>query len=397
MYQRKNYLEKLIAFKDTDFIKVITGVRRSGKSVLLKQYMEYLYKEGVSKEHIIYINLEEFEYQNVNSKDDFSKLLNRLLPKDKERFYLLVDEIQFVEGWQKIINSIRVSFSCDIVITGSNAKLLSGELATLLSGRYVELVVYPFSFKEFLEAKGIDKNSRKIDIAYKEYEKFGGFPGVLLSDEMLKSTILSGIYDSIILNDIAGRGLIKDTLSLKRVVSFLADNVGQLINPSKISNILKNEKLSISNHTINRYLELLKDAYLFYEVRPYDIRGKAYLKQNAKYFMVDNGLRNKAVGYKDGNNGNRLENIVYLELIRRGYIVDIAKIDDKEIDFIARKEDSVEYYQVTYQIPANTHETDNLLMIKDNFSKFVITGRYEEVDNIDGIEVKYIVDWLLED
>lgn len=397
MYQRKNYLEKLIAFKDTDFIKVITGVRRSGKSVLLKQYMEYLYQEGVSREHIIYINLEEFEYQNINSKDDFSKILNRLLPKDKERFYLLVDEIQFVEGWQKIINSIRVSFSCDIVITGSNAKLLSGELATLLSGRYVELVVYPFSFKEFLEAKGIDKDSRKIDIAYKEYEKFGGFPGVLLSDEMLKSTILSGIYDSIILNDIAGRGLIKDTLSLKRVVAFLADNVGQLINPSKISNILKSEKLSISNHTINRYLELLKDAYLFYEVRPYDIRGKAYLKQNAKYFIVDNGLRNKAVGYKDGNNGNRLENIVFLELIRRGYIVDIAKIDDKEIDFIARKEDSVEYYQVTYQIPANTHETDNLLMIKDNFSKFVITGRYEEIDNIDGIQVKYIVDWLLED
>ena len=192
-------------------------------------------------------------------------------------------------------------------------------------------------------------------------------------------------------------GLIKDTLSLKRVVAFLADNVGKLINPSKISNILKNEKLSISNHTINRYLELLKDAYLFYEVRPYDIRGKAYLKQNAKYFIVDNGLRNMAVSYKDGNNGNRLENIVYLELIRRGYIVDIAKIDDKEIDFIARKEDSVEYYQVTYQIPVNTHETDNLLMIKDNFSKFVITGRYEEIDNIDSVKVKYIVDWLLED
>ena len=217
MYQRKNYLEKLIAFKDTDFIKVITGVRRSGKSVLLKQYMEYLYKEGVSREHIIYINLEEFEYQNINSKDDFSKLLNRLLPKDKERFYLLVDEIQFVEGWQKIINSIRVSFSCDIVITDSNSKLLSGELATLLSGRYVELIVYPFSFKEFLEAKGIDKDSRKIDIAYKEYEKFGGFPGVLLSDKIIKSTILSGIYDSIILNDIAGCGFYPRT----RIISII--------------------------------------------------------------------------------------------------------------------------------------------------------------------------------
>ena len=309
----------------------------------------------------------------------------------------MIDEIQFVDGWQKVINSLRVSFPCDIVITGSNAKLLSGELATFITGRYIQLTVYPFSFKEYLESKEISIYSRQIDIAYRDYETFGGFPSVIFSDETLKEAILSGIYDSILLNDIATRGMIKDTVSLKRIVSFLADNVGQMVNPSKISNILKNEKINVSNHTVNKYLELLQDAFLFYEARPYDIRGKAYLKQNSKYFIVDNGLRNQIVSYKDGNKGNRLENIVFLELIRRGYKVDVVRIDNKEVDFVARKKDSLEYYQVAYQLPSNTHETDNLLMINDNFKKFLITGRYEEVDNVDGIKIKYIVDWLLED
>ena len=296
---------------------------------------------------------------------------------------------------QKVINSFRVSFNCDIVITGSNAKLLSGELATLLSGRYIEIDIYPFSFKEFVEAKGINEKSREIDLAYKEYEQYGGFPSVVMSKESIKTTILSGIFDSIVLNDIASRGSIRDTLTLKRLVSFLADNVGQLVNPTKISNLLINEKLDISNHTVNRYLELLQTSYLFYEAKPYDLRGKSYLRQNSKYYMVDNGLRNQAIGYKESNFGNRLENIVFMELLRRGYKVDVVRIEDKEVDFIARKNEKTEYYQVAYQLPQNTHETDNLLMIKDNFNKTLITGRYEGVDNIDGINVEYIVDWLL--
>lgn len=396
MYIRREFLDRIISFKDTDFIKVITGVRRSGKSVLLKQYEEYLYEEGIEKTRVIHINLEAFEYQNVTTSEEFSKLLSDILPEDSGRIYILIDEIQFVEDWQKVINSLRVSFDCDIVITGSNAKLLSGELATLLSGRYVVIPIYPFSFKEFLLVKNIDKDSRQVDIAYREYEKYGGFPSVVLSEETLKKTILSGIYDSIILNDIAIRGGVKETFALKRVVSFLADNVGQLINPSKISNILKQEKLNISNHTVNKYLELLQGAYLFYEAKPYDIRGKAYLKQNSKYFMVDNGLRNHAVSHKNDNLGNRLENIVYLELVRRGYSVDVVRLDSKEVDFLARKDNIIEYYQVAYQLPTDSHETDNLLMIKDNYKKVVITGRYEDVDFIDGIEIKYIVDWLVE-
>ncbi len=395
MYKREKYLKKLIDFKYTDFIKVITGVRRSGKSILLKQYIDYLKELGIKDEFIIYINLEAYEFQSINDEKSFSDIIINLIPKTEEKFYLLIDEIQFIEGWQKVINSFRVSFNCDIVITGSNAKLLSGELATLLSGRYIEIDIYPFSFKEFVEAKGINEKSREIDLAYKEYEQYGGFPSVVMSKESIKTTILSGIFDSIVLNDIASRGSIRDTLTLKRLVSFLADNVGQLVNPTKISNLLINEKLDISNHTVNRYLELLQTSYLFYEAKPYDLRGKSYLRQNSKYYMVDNGLRNQAIGYKESNFGNRLENIVFMELLRRGYKVDVVRIEDKEVDFIARKNEKTEYYQVAYQLPQNTHETDNLLMIKDNFNKTLITGRYEGVDNIDGINVEYIVDWLL--
>ena len=422
MYSRTEYLNKLLAFKDTDFVKVITGVRRCGKSVILQQYINSLRELGVSESHIIYINLESFEYRDVLTDSNLIDVIYSKIQSEDDsqsgkdtqsgenpqgnesqqtnvnqpKTYILIDEIQFVDGWQKAINALRVSFNCDIVITGSNAKLLSGELATNLSGRYVEIPVYPFSFKEFLGAKQIDINSREVDLAYKEYERYGGFPSVALADESLRYTILSGIYDSIILNDIAARAQIKDSFTLKRIVAFLADNVGQLVNASKITSLLKNERIEVSNHTISRYLELLQNAYLFFEVRPYDIRGKAYLRQNAKYFIVDSGLRNQAVSHRLGNMGNRLENIVFLELLRRGYDVDVARVEGSEVDFIARKGDSVEYYQVTQQLPENTHETDNLLKLRDNYAKFLITGRYAGVDLIDGVRVKYVVDWLIE-
>lgn len=395
MYLRKHYLEKLISFRDTDFIKVITGVRRSGKSVLLQQYKEYLEKENIQSDHILYLNLEAFSYRNIKTEEALGNLLESMRPNDGMKFYLLIDEIQYAEGWQKVINGFRVSYPCDIVLTGSNAKLLSGELATLLSGRYVEIPVYPFSFQEFLDAKEIDSNSRQVDVAYKEYERYGGLPGVVMASMELKNTILSGIYDSILLNDIASRGNLRDIFALKRIVAFLADNVGQMINSTKIASILSNEKLSISYHTVNKYLDLLQEAFLFYEAKPYDIRGKAYLRQNAKYFMADHGLRNEAVDFQEGNYGNRLENIVYIELLRRGYKVDIGKLGGKEIDFLAKKNGKTEYYQVTYQMPDNSHETDNLLSIPDNYKKILITGRYEKATNVDGIDLCYIVDWLL--
>lgn len=395
MIAREQYLKQLIQFKDSDFIKVITGVRRCGKSVLLTQYRDYLRTHDVDVEHIIYINFESFEYQWVKSTDDFQQLISRVMLGTKEKIYFLFDEIQYVEGWQKILNAVRVSFNTDIVITGSNASLLSGELATLLSGRYVEIRLYPLSFSEFLEANNIDPQSRLVDQAYTEYEKYGAFPSVVLADEMLKDTILSGIFDSIVLNDVAYRAGVKDTQTLRSVIAFLADNVGQLVNPNKISNTLSAERVPTNNHTINKYLELLENAFLFYKAKQYDIRGKGYLKTNAKYFIVDNGLRRYAVGKKDANYSNRLENIVFLELLRRGYTVDVGKLESKEIDFIARKAGEILYVQVTYDIPDNTHETGNLLKIKDNYRKILITGRYQPEKSIDGVPVIYVVDWLI--
>ncbi|MGJ8731012.1 ATP-binding protein [Listeria aquatica] len=398
MFQRLHYLKQLIQFKDSDFIKVITGVRRSGKSVLLMLYKKYLLQEGIKENHIIYMNFESFDYQTITTEEAFRQKLNELLPKKEDgRIYLLLDEIQVVEGWQRVINGIRVSFNSDIVITGSNANMLSGELATLLSGRYIEIPIYPLSFSEFLTVRGIETDSRQVDSAYADFEKYGGFPSVVLAEESIKDTILSGIFDTIVLNDVALRAGVKDATALKLIIRFLADNVGQLVNASKIVNTLKSEGVHTTVHTVNRYLDLLENGYLFYRAKQYDIRGREYLRTNGKYFIVDSGLRRNAVGRKDGNYSNRLENIVYIELLRRGYTVDVGKLDSKEIDFVARKLDETLYVQVTYELPTNMHETDNLLNIRDNYKKIVVTGRYYEINQIDGIPIIYIVDWLLSD
>ncbi|MDN6435557.1 ATP-binding protein, partial [Lentilactobacillus parabuchneri] len=372
----------------------ITGVRRSGKSVLLMLYRDYLISQGISEQNIIYLNFEDFDLLSVQSQDQLSQLLSKRLNKNV-RTYLLLDEIQMVDGWQRVVNAVRVSFNCDIVITGSNAQMLSGELATLLSGRYVEIPVYPFSFKEFLLAKNIDPNARQVDNAFSEYEQYGGFPSVVLASKEIKDTILSGIYDTIILNDVSMRSGIRDTDILSSLVAFLSDNVGQLVKPTKIANTLSSNGFKTSNHTIERYLTLLENAFLFYRTRQYNIRGKEYLKTSGKYFIVDPGLRRNAVSKHPGNYGGQLENIVFLELIRRGYTVDVGKLDSKEVDFVARKVDEILYVQVTYEIPNNTHETDNLLNIRDNYKKILITQRYYEFKEIDGIPVINVVDWLL--
>lgn len=397
MFQRPAYLSQLIKFKDSDFIKVITGVRRSGKSVLLMLFKEQLKQEGVPEDHIIYMNFESFEYQTITTEEKFRDKLNKLLPKDNKKIYLLFDEIQVVKGWQRVVNGVQVSFDSDIIITGSNANMLSGELATLLSGRYIEIPIYPFSFREFLSVKGIERDSRKVDSAYNEYEKYGGFPSVVIAEESIKDTILSGIFDTIVLNDVALRSGVKDPTALKSIISFLADNVGQLVNASKIVKTLKSEGVETTTHTVNRYLDLLENGYLFYRAKQYDIRGREYLRTNGKYFIVDTGLRRNAIGRKDGNYSNRLKNIVYIELLRRGYTVDVGRLDSKEIDFVARKLDETLYVQVAYELPNNTHETDNLLNIKDNYKKIVVTGRYHDVEQIDGIPIIYIADWLLSD
>ena len=396
MIQRDDYLNKLIQLKDTDSIKVITGVRRAGKSVLLMLYRDYLKSQGIPDEHIIYLNFEEFDLLGIRTQEQLIELLKPKLNKNIH-LYLMFDEIQMVDGWQRVINGLRVSYDCDIVVTGSNAKMLSGELATLLSGRYVEIPIYPFSFREFLAAKEIEPKSYQVDQAFLEYEQYGGFPSVVLANNNIKDTILSGIFDTIILNDISMRANVRDTESLRALVGFLADNTGQLVKPAKIAGTMKNEGINVSNHTVERYLQLLEDAFLFYRGRQYDLRGRSYLRTSGKYFIVDPGLRRSAVDRRPGNYSGQLENIVYLELIRRGYTVDIGKMETKEIDFVARKVDQILYVQVTYEIPQNSHETDNLLNIKDNYKKILITQRhYPDINEIDGIPIINIVDWLLE-
>lgn len=397
MIKRAEYLKKLIQFRDTDLIKVITGVRRSGKSVLLMQYRDYLKSQGVADNQIIYLNFEELELLSVRTADALVKVLQPKLDKQRHQ-YIMLDEIQMVDGWQTVVNGIRVSYDCDIIVTGSNAKMLSGELATLLSVRYVEIPIYPFSFKEFLAAKEITSDSREVDQAFLAYEKYGGFPLVTLSPVALKDDILSSLYDTITLKDVAERAQVRDITSLRALVAFLADNIGLLVQPAKVAGVLKNEGISISNHTVENYLQLLEDAFLFYRARQYDLRGKKYLRTAGKYFIVDPGLRRTAIGRRPGNYAGQLENVVYVELQRRGYTVDVGKMNTKEIDFVARKVDRVLYVQVSYEIPANSHETDNLLQLRDNYEKLLITQRhYPDIQDIDGIPVVNIVDWLLRD
>ncbi len=397
MINRPFYLNQIIRFKDTEFIKVITGIRRCGKSYLLQLYRQYLLDNGVTKEQILYLNFEDYDNLHLqNDKALYKYLKEKALPGQK--MYFLFDEIQIVVNWQKLVNSLRVSFHADVTVTGSNAKMLSSEIATFLSGRYIEIKVYPLSFEEFLLFKNVDKEDfRNIPKCYKEYVKYGGFPAVVLADEELKETILSGIFDTVLLNDVGFRSGIKEPQSLRLMTKFLSSNVGQTVNPTIITNTLKSAGVKATNPTVNRYLSMLEDAYLFYKADKYDIRGKEYLRSKGKYFIADTGLRHIALARKQDNRGSELENIVYLELRRRGYSIDVGNIDaDREVDFIARKMNEIIYVQVAYQLPETSkRETDNLLKIADNYKKIVITERFEDETNIDGIPIINVMDWLL--
>lgn len=396
LINRPKYLKKIIDFKDTEFIKVLTGVRRSGKSYLLLLYRKYLLNHGITPKQIIYLSFEDFD--NIDLYDPrnlYAYLKERFLPNKK--MYILLDEIQYVKDWQKVLNSLRLNPELDLTITGSNSDLLSGELATLLSGRYIEVPVFPLSFKEMLDfKKETSPSEEKIDRLYQEYLQYGGFPAVVLAKEELKQTILSGIYNTILVNDVGSKNGLREPELVTLVAKYLASTVGQLVNPNKIVNTLKSAHFNISYNAVQRYLKYFTDAYLFYKADRYDIRGRKILASQGKYYLIDTGLRTQALGERINDRGSILENLVYIELLRRGYQVQIGKLEDKEIDFIATKTNDKEYIQVTYTLPENsTRETDNLLQIPNNYKKIVITGRYEEKDMIAGIPIINIKDWLL--
>ena len=400
MIIRDSYLKRMIDAKDTEFIKVITGVRRSGKSTLLLMFKDYLINNGVSSQSIIYINFESAMYDDIKDYKDLYKFIANKIKKDK--IYLLLDEVQNVTAWEKAINSFKVDFDIDIYITGSNAYLLSSELSTLLSGRYIEIKIYPLSFKEYLTFNNYDKNN--LEDKFNEYLKYGGLPAITLikDNSDLVLSYLGDIYNTIVKKDIIDRNNIKDTALLENIIRYLSNNIGSPISTTKISNYLNSNKItSNSNHqTIDNYLNMLEKSFIMYKAERTDIKSKALLKTLGKYYISDTGIRNIILGFRNIDEGHLLENVIYLELLRRGYRVNIGKSGAYEVDFVAENPNVVKYYQVTQSLTdenVKKREIRSLESISDNYEKIILTMDKSINNDFNGIKVMNIIDWLLKD
>ena len=431
LISRELYLRQLRAFRDTDMIKVLTGIRRCGKSSLMKLMAQWLRDNGIEDKQIIEINFESMRFSEMTVEEFYSHITERVI--QGKRMYLFFDEVQRITGWEKAVNSFRVDFDCDIYITGSNAYLLSSELSTYLSGRYVEIKVLPLSFREFLDFHGYrveeyksltgklkkrikDSNGETFDPKelYEAYAKFGGMP--ILADVGLEqdrvTAALDGVYSAVVVRDILerekrkGQRTITDSLLLRKLMMFLADNIGNSVSATSIGNTLVTEglleegkrKAKPATHTIQAYIEALKESYIFYEIKRFDIKGKEYLKTLGKYYIVDIGLRNYLLGYRDGDTGHILENIIYFELLRRGYDVAIGKLDHKEVDFIAIKTEEKKYIQVTESMTSpetRERELSPLQKIPDNYEKIVIAMDTGMEQDQDGIKLINAIDFLL--
>lgn len=402
MKSRQSYLNILLEFLDKEVIKVIMGIRRCGKSTLLKLFAEELRKRQIADKNIIHLNFESMKYRDITDCDLFYDHVVSIMPRNG-KIYLLIDEPQNVAGWEKAVNSFKVDFDCDIYITGSNARLLSSELSTLISGRFVEIDLYPLSYREYLDFHEAKKN----DKTYQDYLKFGGFPSIVELEENVDriNDVLDGIYNTVIVKDVIAKNKIKDEELLQKIVAFLADNVGNPTSANSIAGSLVSEKRIESNKktpatsTVENYLGALKKAFVFYEAKRYDVKGKQLLKTLGKYYIVDTGLRNLLLGYRDVDRGHILENIVFLELKRRGYKVYVGKVDETEVDFLAEKASHKMYIQVCETLGAeNTlkRELAPLMAIQDNYEKLIITNDRTFVESYQGVKVKNAADWLLE-
>ena len=429
--KRDLYLQQLKAFQDTEMIKVITGIRRCGKSSWMKLMADELRSSGTEDKQIIEINFESMRFSEMTVKEFYDYIADRVLPE--KRMYLFFDEVQRIDGWENAVNSFRVDFDCDIYITGSNAHLLSSELSTYLSGRYVEIKVLPLSFREFLDFHGYQVTERKTLTGqmkkritddegevcdtkelYEAYAKFGGMP--MLADVGLEqdkvTAALDGVYSAVVVRDILerekrkGQRTITDSLLLRKLMMFLADNIGNSVSATSIGNTLVSEgllengkrKAKPATHTIQAYIEALKESFIFYEIKRFDIKGREYLKTLGKYYIVDIGLRNYLLGYRDGDTGHILENIIYFELLRRGYDVAIGKLDNKEVDFIATKTDEKKYIQVTEAMTSpetRERELSPLQKISDNYEKLVIAMDPGLAQDQDGIKIVSAIEFLL--
>ena len=431
LQKRDLYLNKMIAFQDTEPVKVVTGIRRCGKSSLLKLMTLHLKESGITEEQILEMNFESHAFKSMTN-DDFYEYVKQHIVPDK-RMYLFFDEVQRIPNWEDTVNSLRVDFNCDIYVTGSNAYMLSSEYSTYLSGRCVEIKMLPLSFSEFLSFYGFeiretksalggtrkqafDQNEDPYEIReiFDAYMRFGGMPGIadVGLDQEKALLLLEGIYSTVIVRDILerekrrGQKNITDPVLLKKIVLFLADNIGSNISVSSIGNILVNEGLledgkrkgTPSAHTVQAYINALLESYFFYEIKRFDIKGKAFLRTLGKYYIVDIGLRNYLLGFRDRDSGHALENIVYFELLRRGYDVSIGKVDQSEVDFIATKADDKLYVQVTESMTGEDvrkRELAPLQKINDNYEKIVLSMNPGMDSSYEGIKSINLIDWLI--
>lgn len=401
MFDRPLYVDRIMAFVDAPFIKILTGVRRCGKSTILKLIMKRLVEErGIAPEQIVSYRFDSMEYDGYSAREIYALLKGALAPQ--RRTYLFLDEVQEIEGWEKVVNSLATDFDVDIYLTGSNSRMMSSEIATYLTGRYVAFRIYTLSFGEYLFFKShyAEVGDPKQELA--EYVRLGGFPGTHLQaysqDEVY--TIVRDIYNSTVFSDIVRRNQIKKVDQLERVVKYVFNNVGNTFSASSISAYLKSERRSLDNETIYSYLDKLESAYLLHRCSRYDLRGKAILKTQEKFYLADVALRYSVLGYNEDSVAASLENVVYLELLRRGYEVYIGKTPDGEVDFVATRQGEKLYVQVTQEITSEKtekREYERLLEIHDNYPKYVLLTNDFAGSNHEGIQTMHVADFLLSD
>ncbi len=402
MIVRQGYMKQLLDFLDKPVIKVITGMRRSGKSVLLELTKQEICKRGAKESQIFSANFESLQFEELKNYKTLYQAIIEAAKTAKGKLYLFIDEIQEVESWEKVINSVRVDCDCDIYITGSNARLLSSELATLLSGRYIEIPVYPLSFSEYLEfAKSNgDEVELSRDQHFSNFLRYGGLPGIheMKWDDTALLRYLTDIFNSVLLKDVVKRNKIRDIDLLEKIVLYLMDNVGNTFSAKTISDFLKNQGRKLSTETVYTYIKALESAFLIYKVPRFDIKRKRLLETQEKYFVSDLGLRHATIGYRDNDIGGVLENVVFFELLRRGWSVNIGKQGSCEVDFVATKTDERLYVQVCYVLTEdNTNREFNPLeAIDDNYEKIVLSSDSLISFNRNGIKQKNIIDFLLE-
>lgn len=399
MIDRPLYLDKIMPFVDTPFVKILTGVRRCGKSTILKMIIKKLKEEKqVDDEQILNYRFDSMEYEDMTTKELYLELKSKILQSKK--IYLFLDEIQEIEGWEKVVNTLASAFDVDIYITGSNSRMMSSEISTYLTGRYITFHIYTLSFEEYLTFKRSYTTLKDLKQEFSQYVQLGGFPATHLQDYSQDEvyTIVKDIYNSTIFYDIVRRNQVKKIDQLERVVKYTFNNVGSKYTAKSISNYFKLEKRKIDNETVYSYLEKLQKAYILHKCSRYDLQGKDILKTQEKFYLADVSLRYSVLGYTVDSVASSLENIVYLELKRRGYDVYIGKIKDKEIDFVATKQNEKIYVQVTQEIKSEKtqkREYEQLLEIKDNYPKYVVMADDFAGGNYEGIKTMNIVDFLL--